>query len=55
MPTIMLSGRDWVTSACAEGLGLVALLRKPTDLDALLLLVGETAVAMAEPSGMPRN
>jgi len=47
MPTIVLSGRAWVETAQREDLGLVALLSKPTDLDALLVLVGQTAAALA--------
>ena len=47
MPTIMLSGRTWVSCTRPEDLGLVALFSKPADLDDLLGLVDETTAALS--------
>ena len=35
IPTVMLTGRDWARTVSADDLGLVALLKKPIELDEL--------------------
>jgi DNA-binding response OmpR family regulator len=41
VPTIMLTAREWVRTVSADEVGLLALLSKPIDLDALVETVGQ--------------
>ncbi|MDP8910394.1 MAG: hypothetical protein M3N47_15045 [Chloroflexota bacterium] len=41
VPTILVTARTWATSASAADLGLVALVRKPFDVDELTTVVTE--------------
>ncbi len=43
VPTILVSGRGWMRTACTEDLGAVALVPKPFDVDDLCGLVGAWA------------
>ena len=45
VPTIVVTGRTWARTATAEELGLVALVRKPFDLDEMVALVSHAFAA----------
>ena len=55
LPTIMMTGRAWAEQIQDVELGLVALLRKPADLDHLLALVGNHASDRAAAHHALRN
>lgn len=47
VPTIVVTGRTWARTITAEELGLVALLRKPFDLDEMATLVSDVFAGAA--------
>ncbi len=46
VPTILVSGRAWLQSMCADNLGLCALVHKPFDVDQLTGLVAECSARL---------
>jgi two-component system nitrogen regulation response regulator NtrX len=52
VPTIVVTGRTWAQTITAEELGLVALLRKPFDIDEMATLVSDI---FADPATSERH
>ena len=50
VPTILVSGRSWMRAACPDELGVLALVPKPFDVDALTSLVAECSARLGQGS-----